>query len=896
MHPCSGPASPPSPPPTPSGLEPLEPRLLLSASTIQWQPLGEPGSGGRIDAIHVSPHDADRVLIAGDILGTGLSENGGQTWQPTVGFDSWEHSDFTSHPNPAQADTIWAATLSGPHLSTDGGHTWEPRRNGLPDQAGTGYEAAVEKILYDHGDTTRDTLLAFGGDNRQLKDFYNPEQLPNYGKVWGSTNGGESWAELADSGGNIMAADRVAGSPGSYWVAVADRGVFLSSNDGEAGTWSARSDGLPTLGGANQLTGLVAHPTDPDVAFATVGTLQRSGDASNLGGIFKTTDRGDSWVRVEAGVAPISHSSEFRHLDISGDGNTLWAADTSYGGSKGFWRSIDGGDAWTQVVRNANIGELTTGGSPFVGGGTVSGRWVEIDANDPSGQTVYAGTTVTAFKTTDGGVSWNDILNDSTGNGTFRGNGYTGWVATNAEFSPFDPDLLVTQGDDKLKVGVSHDAGFSWRINQEGMPPFSGGKDVTFAADGTLYAAMGQRPDTAEHVARSTDDGLTWEVLPSPGVRGLGQSVHVNRADANEFWAVIGDTLFQSSNAAGPVGEVVWRAVEVDSVDGEPVRVEQIGGVLDKNDNFYVSTSNGVYFTGDGGGSFSALGGPSRRVQITVDPSDASVVWAAANGDWREQGLYRFDGSAWKSFSLPGGADYWAKKVAVDPTDPNRVVLLTAQDPYVDQNEATGVWISEDGGTTWSNENANLPMLRGAAATFSPDGQRLIIGTGGRGFFTADLGRTTVGAQAERLTLGGGGGRSFLAGVDVGATDGGLIEVPNGSGNNWNASADAPIAQFFFTLDAAESGVSFRGRVQTPGSGSDNSFFVRVNGGDWQLWDTPTSTNGWAWGTVSNRGGGVLTTNLDAGDHLLEFKLREDGTRLDEVEIRLQGAAGTSPR
>ena len=884
-------------------IERLEDRRLLS-STVQWQPLGEPGSGGRIDAIAVSPHDPSRVLVAGDILGTGLSEDAGQTWQPTTGFASWEHSDFTFHPtNP---NVVWAATLSGPHLSSDGGHTWAPRRAGLPADTGYGYPAAVEKILYDAGDATHNTLLAFGGDHRRLKDSTN--QVPNYGKVWRSQNGGTTWSELSGLNGNIVAVAPLAGSHEYYWAAVADKGLFLTSNDGESGTWTAKNNGLPTLGATLVATSVLAHPTQFGTAYATIATIPGSGDKRGLGGIFKTVDTGATWTRVEAGVNTPYNSSAFFHLDISGDGNTLWAGDISYESGKGMWRSTNGGDNWSRVLDQSNIDQLVRDGVPFKEGGTVATSWVEIDPNDPTGRTAYFGTTSSVFKTSDGGASWEYAVSGPTGNGTFRGNGYTGWVGNNVEFSPYDPNLLFAQGWDALLAGVSRDAGFSWKFRQPGLPQYSGGNDVTFAADGTIFAALRQNNGTSEHVARSRDAGATWQVLPTPtvggsAVNGVASSIHVNPSNAAEVWVAVAGRLFHSTNAtAASASSVVWSEQTV----GASVRVDSIVAGKGQAGNFFVATGSGVYRTVNGGASFqstdtagAAVTSPRGKVSLTVDPSDPSVVWAACNGQYPYAGLYRYDGTSWTNnatFGLPAQANYWAKTVAVDPTNSNRVVLLTSQDPYVGVNQATGVWFSRDGGLHWTSENANLPILRAAAATFSPDGGRVLIGTGGRGFFTADFDRTTVGAQAERLTIGESGGRSFALGSSGGAQGGRYLAVPDAQGDNGSATADAPVVTFAFTLAEANNGVRFRGRVQSPAGGTDDSFFVRVDKGPWQLWDTPHPTSGWAWGNVRNRGAsGDYAVNLAAGPHSVQFKLREAGTRLDAVEVVLPTAL-TAPR
>jgi len=50
----------------------------LSNNTIQWSPLGEPACGGDITAVRVNPYNTSQVFIAGDMLGVGISADGGK--------------------------------------------------------------------------------------------------------------------------------------------------------------------------------------------------------------------------------------------------------------------------------------------------------------------------------------------------------------------------------------------------------------------------------------------------------------------------------------------------------------------------------------------------------------------------------------------------------------------------------------------------------------------------------------------------------------------------------------------------------------------------------------------------------------------------------------------------
>ena len=78
--------------------------------------------------------------------------------------------------------------------------------------------------------------------------------------------------------------------------------------------------------------------------------------------------------------------------------------------------------------------------------------------------------------------------------------------------------------------------------------------------------------------------------------------------------------------------------------------------------------------------------------------------------------------------------------VAVDPSDPCRLVLVTDDQPFHDVTRATGVYASLDCGLTWTAINDGLPVLRGSAIAFNPhDPSQLVLGTSGRGFFVAQL-------------------------------------------------------------------------------------------------------------------------------------------------------------
>jgi hypothetical protein len=62
--------------------------LGMAQNNITWEPLYEPGSGGRMTGIEVSPHNGNHIVLTGDMLGVGVSFDGGDTWNSGFGLDS----------------------------------------------------------------------------------------------------------------------------------------------------------------------------------------------------------------------------------------------------------------------------------------------------------------------------------------------------------------------------------------------------------------------------------------------------------------------------------------------------------------------------------------------------------------------------------------------------------------------------------------------------------------------------------------------------------------------------------------------------------------------------------------------------------------------------------------
>lgn len=125
----------------------------------------------------------------------------------------------------------------------------------------------------------------------------------------------------------------------------------------------------------------------------------------------------------------------------------------------------------------------------------------------------------------------------------------------------------------------------------------------------------------------------------------------------------------------------------------------------------------------------------------------------------------------------------------------------------------------------------------------------------------------------------------FEAVTDANASGGQYIHVPEGTGNEWYGPVPGKQADFCFSVTTAGT-YRIKGWVQGTDSSSD-AFFVKVdqNPSDGNLWDVPISSS-LTEDYVADRGiVDPLEVVLSAGMHYVSVYLREDGARLDKLEL-----------
>ncbi len=680
--------------------------------------LSEPGVGGRITSLAFDPTNPDRLFVGGDMLGIAVTNDFGQTWETTTGLASWEIGDITTQ--PAADGRIWTGSLSGPQVSTDG-ISWELSRSGMPEISDSAYSLAIETVLVDP--TFEGRLLAFNGNQRNwaAPGAYVNDEWSGDGSVWESGDAGNTWSRLGTvaPGGNTRAA--VFNADGTVLMAaVANRGVFTSTDGGA--NWTEAATGLPHLNAYD----ITAHPNDPLIAWVAMGEGPQGADGNFVaGGIWKTVDGGATWTEANEGISIVSNADRpntgsFHQVVVAPTNADRLFTSNVAPGQAAVYRSDDGGASWIVVA---------DGSTPRPNAYQSALRAFDIGVHPTDADRVAIGSDDTLLGSTNGGETWTDLTTIEDASGFFSGRGYSGLVSTDIVFHPSDPDEAILLGFDGGNFIQTIDGGVTWRRTVQDISAWGGAVEAAYSASDPdrIYVLLGQFSDF-RGIGVSTNGGTSFGLsagasagLPEVGnvAGGSGGITTLDDLGTDVVLAVVGNELYRSANSGGSFSVVPSAAGARD------VAVNPSGTV-------YATTADGVLVSSDGGQSFAAVAGaPAGLSTLYASASERNAIYGVAFRDG-DGGAYKFDGTTWTRIF----DDRFAHGIAIDPTNPMNIAIVTHEPAFHDISFATGVHLSDDGGETWTGVVDGLPMTRLRTAEFSisePD--RLVVGTTGRGFY-----------------------------------------------------------------------------------------------------------------------------------------------------------------
>jgi photosystem II stability/assembly factor-like uncharacterized protein len=735
--------------------------LMSLLERVELREIGPAIMGGRITDLAVDESDPATFYVGFATGGLWKTTSDGASWEPV--FDDQPTSsigDVTLA--PSNPNVVWVGTGepqnrqsspygNGVYRSTDGGRTWV--HLGLEDTKHIG------RIAVHPGDPDVAYVAAVG-------HLWGPNEERG---VYKTTDGGESWSKVLYVDEHTGAIDLVMdpGDPSTLFAAMYQRrrtGFGFSANGGGSGiyrtvdggaSWAELTHGLPTE--EKGRIGLDIFRGDTNVLYATVQSTGEAGfgfgggQPQGPGGLFRSTDRGESWQRVSTRNPRPMYFSLVRidpgnperiylggvQLSISDDGGkTWWEGDAAEG------IHVDHHALWIHPKDSDHVILGSDGGLSISRDGGVTWRMVN---NMAVGQFYEIGYDMREPYHVCGGLqdnsSWcapNQTLNVY-GVHNYDWKDVSGGDGFYNRVDPNDFNIIYTESQGGNISRMDLRTGESQAIRPVARPA-EDDEDRSYSFNWDSPIAISHHDSRtvfigADYLMRSRDRGVTWEEA-SPDL--------TKQIDPDTL-AVMGtrveDVTISQYERPSTYGNIT-------AISESPLSASVI----------YVGTDDGnLQVTTDGGVTWTNVvanvpGVPERTYVSRLDASHhvEGRVYAAFDGHRNDDyAAYVFVsedyGQSWRSI-VSGLPEHSVNVVREHPRTPGLLFL----------GNEVGAFVSIDRGGSWSRIAGNFPTVPVDDMHVHPREDDLIIGTHGRSIWILhDLGALRHLAEGAAAMAGG---------------------------------------------------------------------------------------------------------------------------------------------
>lgn len=674
-----------------------------------WIPLGPYGEWNRTQqgSARFSGKILDVELTNQGYIRIG-SANGGLWEQPFIGDAQPISNDITSQKigafasHPINPDVIYVGTGelwtdnsragTGIFRTTNKGVNW----TNIYPLSSFGSLFSVSKIIIDPSNTQNIHIVGRGNPNNYLR----------------STNNGANW--FSQLIGNSVTVSDLVLNPQSPNILIAStwnssNGTCIYKTTDYGVTWNPVTAGLPTSNIANTMLAMCKF--QPNNLYAII-----SNNASNLEGIYKSTNTGDNWTKLNT-IPPafdILGGQGFHAIGITVspvNPNIVLAGGVS------LIRSTNGGASWDSVTspRRSNA---------YVHADIQNFKW-----RDDGGQLYMCNDGGLAISS-DNGVNWNTDINKF----------------PISEITYFDMSennqAYMAAGLEHNGMCVTNNGGVTWNMTFGGD---GSGAAVDPNNPNNMYGTLGVFDDPVNNLPfqplYSSNAGTSWNNVTSNITNGCGQwynQIHSNK-NANDFqlYLNICKKMYRSFNNG-----TTWQDLNMPSTATS--FIDNGFDVLPLSSSIVVATNDST--TSNTNKAFMSLStlwfdiSPNIGNKILQKIKAAYVITAVtrgatdSNNKVLKMDFNSFTAPNWIKVRGNGLGKYPLTDVQIDYDDTSRIIVGT---------QGFGCFATTNGGQNWYSWNEGLPKgLTIAEMKFFTDASNqsyVYIGTYGRGIFKRKL-------------------------------------------------------------------------------------------------------------------------------------------------------------
>lgn len=588
------------------------------------------------------------------------------------------------------------------------------------------------------------------------------------GGLWKTSDMGISWENISDgyfTTGTIGAVAVAKSNENIVYVGSGEhaiRGVMTHSGDGVYksvdGGKSWKKTGLEL---SQHISRIIIHPTNPDIAYVAVqGALYSK---SEQRGIYKTMDGGKTWQKslyVNEMTGCVELSMDAKNPDIIyaamwEHGRKPWKV-ISGGPGSSLYKSIDAGLSWQKINDGLpkELGKMAIAVCPSnsekvyaliesdskkeLGGLFVSSNsgasWSRVSGDhrliqrawyyielfiDPQNENVVYVLSASAYKSADGGNSWNDYA------GSTHGDYHDLWI------NPHNPKNMVIADDGG--AAITFNGGSSWshqnyataqfyRVNTDNLFPYNiyGGQQDNSSVkiahrsfggsignESWTYSAGGE----SAFVAFNPDDP---SLVMGGSYQGTIELLHTKAKNGTSIMAA--PIQYLSMNAADMKYRYNWNAPIICSkhdpkvfYHGSQILLKtndygkswtEVSGDLTRNDKTKQGTPGEPYTN-------EAVGAENygTLAYIAESPHEAGVIYTGSDDGYVQ--LTKDGGKTWTNITPTGLQECLINAIEVSPHDKATVYIATTR--YKFNDHKPGLYKSMDYGKTWKKIDTGIP-------------------------------------------------------------------------------------------------------------------------------------------------------------------------------------------
>lgn len=482
----------------------------------------------------------------------------------------------------------------------------------------------------------------------------------------------------------------------TVYVGSAGGGIWKTTNGGDS--WTPISDFIGSIG----VSAIIVDPNSPQTVYIATG----DGDASDNYsiGVLKSTDGGTTWNTTGLNWSTSSTRLIRAMVMHPNDVNTLILASND-----GIYRTTNAGTSWTKEQ---------------------SGNFYDVELKpQATSNTFYACTKTQIYRSTNSGDSWSL---EHTLSGTNRialatsedNANYVYALASKSSGSGFHGVYRSTDSGQSYSTQSTSPNLLGWQSNGSDSNG-QGWYDLVIAVD----------PDNANsvHVAgvnhwRSTDGGANWSIKSTWNGAGGVQEVHADKhalewQDNNTLWEGNDGGIYRTTNNGDNWTDRTSNLVisQLYKIGVSELDNKVIGGLQD----------NGTKLRNNSGNWTDEIGGDG--MDCAINPENANVLYGSLYyGDIRRS---TNGGSSWSNISnaIPeesGEGAAWVTPYVLDPSNPSTIVV-----------GYENVYRSTDQGNSWTKIGDNLTSSTLLYADISPtDSDYIYVGRASQMWKTSDGG------------------------------------------------------------------------------------------------------------------------------------------------------------